>query len=80
MIEQLAKAITSGNQNELLKWGVQVQRWKEETEAKLEKQFNWLDPVNMSNPKYEQRFIDWTQNLEEYKRACRLLDEAKGML
>jgi hypothetical protein len=80
MIEQLANAIKSGNQKELLRCGVQVQIWKTDMESKLEKQFNWLDPVNMSNPKYEQRFIDWTQNLEEYKRACRLLDEAKGML
>jgi hypothetical protein len=67
-------------EKEVLRWGVQVQRWKEEMEAKLEKQYDWLGPENRDKPNYEKRFTEWMTNLDEYKRACRLLTEAKALL
>lgn len=67
-------------QKELLRWGVQVNIYRTDLYAKLERQEAWLDQKNRDNPKYEERFTEWMKNLDEYTRASRLLEEAKAML
>lgn len=80
MLDQLQKAIASGNEKELLRWGVQVNIYRTDLYAKLERQEAWLGEKNKDNPKYEERFAEWIKNLDEYTRASRLLEEAKAML
>lgn len=80
MIEKLRQAIATGNKREIDRWGVQVQREVESMMVKLEKQFHWLDPKNMSHEHYEKRFAQWESLLHEYQDAVRLLNQAEAMV
>lgn len=76
MLDSLERAIRDRNASEIDRWGVHVRTMRDELVNKLEKQYDWLGPENAGHPRYEERFSDWTRNLAQYTRACRLLTEA----
>ncbi len=94
MLEQFEKYITTGNQDGMLNLGAQVQFWKNETEAKLEKQLRWLEKnlparaiAHLDTPDdravvdtYESRYTQWSNLLREYEKACQLLERAQQCL